>query len=135
MGWGWGWIGRWGKREIKYLSLHRHRHHRNDSCIQMGSNESHFNVSLIARDKVTRQCPQTTTFLKRKESHKCFINCERQTPPPPPPQKKKKEARRQCRQTTTFLKRKESHKCFVNCEGQSQKTVSTNHNLQSSGAV
>ena len=28
----------------------------------------HFNVSLIVRDKVTRQCPQTTTFLKRKES-------------------------------------------------------------------
>ena len=26
-----------------------------------------FNVLLIVRDKVTRQCPQTTTFLKRKE--------------------------------------------------------------------
>ena len=34
----------------------------------MGSDESHFNVSLIVRDKVTRQCPQTTTLLKRKES-------------------------------------------------------------------
>ena len=34
----------------------------------MGSDESHFNVSLIVRDKVTRPCPQTTTFLKRKES-------------------------------------------------------------------
>ena len=29
-------------------------------CIKMGSDESHFNVSLIMRDKVTRQCPQTT---------------------------------------------------------------------------
>ena len=29
---------------------------------------SHFNVLLIVRDKVTRQCSQTTTFLKRKES-------------------------------------------------------------------
>ena len=38
------------------------------TCIKMGSDESHFNVSLIVRDKVTRQCPQTTTFLKRKES-------------------------------------------------------------------
>ena len=37
-------------------------------CIKMGSDESHFNVSLTVRDKVTRQCPQTTTFLKRKES-------------------------------------------------------------------
>jgi len=33
----------------------------------MGNDESRFNVSLIVRDKVTRQCPQTTTFLKRKE--------------------------------------------------------------------
>ena len=28
----------------------------------MGSDERHFNVSLIMRDKVTKQCPQTTTF-------------------------------------------------------------------------
>ena len=38
------------------------------TCIKMGSDESHFNVSLIVRDKVTRPCPQTTTFLKRKQS-------------------------------------------------------------------
>ena len=56
----------WGKREIIYLSLHCH--HQHDSCFKMGSDESHFDVSLIARDKVTVQCPQTTTFLKRKES-------------------------------------------------------------------
>ena len=31
------------------------------------SDESHFNVSLIVRDKVTRQCPQTTTFEERGE--------------------------------------------------------------------
>ena len=42
-------------------------HHRNDSCIKMGSDESHFNVSLIVRDKVTRQCPQTTTFDEKGE--------------------------------------------------------------------
>ena len=46
---------------IIYLSLHCH--HQNDSCIKMGSDESRFNVSLIARDKVTRHC-----VLKRKES-------------------------------------------------------------------
>ena len=39
----------------------------NDFCIKMGSDESHFNVSLVVRDKVARRCPQTTTFLKRKE--------------------------------------------------------------------
>ena len=34
-----------------YLSLHCH--HQNDSCIQIGSDESHFSVSLglIVRDK------------------------------------------------------------------------------------
>ena len=56
----------WGKREIIYLSLHCHD--QNDSCIKMGRDESHYKVSLIVRDKVTRQCPQTTTFLKRKEN-------------------------------------------------------------------
>ena len=54
-----------GKREITYLSLYCH--HQNDSC-RMGSDESHLNDSLIVRDKVTRLCPKTTTFLKRKES-------------------------------------------------------------------
>ena len=32
------------KREIIYLSLNCH--HQNDSCIKMGSDESHFNVSV-----------------------------------------------------------------------------------------
>ena len=35
------------------------------TCIKMGSDESHFNVSLIVRDKVKRQCPQTTTFKEK----------------------------------------------------------------------
>ena len=35
--------------------------------IKMGSDESHFNVSLIVRDKVTRQCQQTTTFEVKGE--------------------------------------------------------------------
>ena len=33
----------------------------------MASDESHSNVSLSVGDKVTRQCPQTTTFLQRRE--------------------------------------------------------------------
>ena len=37
------------------------------TCIKMGSDESHFNVSLIVRDIVTRQCPQTTTFEEKGE--------------------------------------------------------------------
>ena len=42
-------------------------HHQNDSCIKMGSDESHFNVSLIVSDKVTRLCPQTTAFEVKGE--------------------------------------------------------------------
>ena len=43
-------------------------HRQNDCCIKMGSNyESHFNVSSIVRDKVTRQCPQTTTSEEKGE--------------------------------------------------------------------
>ena len=37
------------------------------TCIRMGSDESHFNVSLTVRDKVTRQCPQTTTTEEKGE--------------------------------------------------------------------
>ena len=42
---------RWGNRETMPNAT---RHHHNDSCIKMGSDESHFNVSLIVRGKVTK---------------------------------------------------------------------------------
>ena len=48
-----------------YLSLNCH--HQNVTCIKMGSDESHFNVSLIVENKVTRQCPQTTTSEEKGE--------------------------------------------------------------------
>ena len=61
--------GRGGGGEIINLSLHCH--HQNDSCIKMGSDECHFNVSLIiVKDKVTRQCPQTTTFEEKGEPNR-----------------------------------------------------------------
>ena len=37
------------------------------TCIKMGSDEIHFKVSLIVRDKVTRPCSQTTTFEEKGE--------------------------------------------------------------------
>ena len=37
------------------------------TCIKMGSHESHFNVSLIVRDKVIRWCPQITSFEEKEE--------------------------------------------------------------------
>ena len=58
-----------GEREIIYLSLHCH--HQNDLYIKVGSDERHFDVSLIMTDKVTSQCPQTTTF-EEKESRSGF---------------------------------------------------------------
>ena len=54
-------VWRWGEREII------HCHHQNDSCIKMGSDESHFSVSLIVKDSVHRPQP-----LKRKESRSGF---------------------------------------------------------------
>ena len=36
--------------------------------LKMGSDESHFNVAIMVRYKVTRQRSQTTTLLKRKDS-------------------------------------------------------------------
>ena len=46
------------------------------------TDESHFNVSLIVRDKVTRQCPQTTTFEEKGEPKmmmmkSCFTSTEK----------------------------------------------------------
>ena len=37
------------KREIIQAYLSLHCHHQNDSCIKMGSDESHFNVSLTSK--------------------------------------------------------------------------------------
>ena len=34
----------------------------------MGSDESHFNVWLIVRDKITRQCPKTTSFWRERRA-------------------------------------------------------------------
>ena len=54
-----------------YLLLHCH--HQNDSCIKMGSDESHsVNVSLIVRDKVTRQRPQNHNLFEEKGEPKRY---------------------------------------------------------------
>ena len=57
----------WGVGGKRVYTLSLHCHHQNDSCIKVGSDENHFNVSLTVRDKVTRQCPQTTTFEEKGE--------------------------------------------------------------------
>ena len=62
-------MGGGGGREIIYLSLHCH--HQNDSCIKMDNDESHFNVSLIVRDKV-KDSGHRPQLLKRKENRSRF---------------------------------------------------------------
>ena len=37
------------------------------TSIKVGSDESHFNVSLTARDKSHKDCPQTTTCEEKGE--------------------------------------------------------------------
>ena len=64
---GGGGAWKWGKRDMIKLSLNCH--HPNDSRIKIGSDESHFNVTLIMTDKVTRQ---TTTFEEKGESRSRF---------------------------------------------------------------
>ena len=73
--------GERGPREIIYLSLHCL--HQNDFCIKVGNDESHFNVSLIVRDKVTRQCPQTTNFEVKGEPKQIRIDVPLLTSLPP----------------------------------------------------
>ena len=49
---GWDRDPKSGRSRRLYLTLHCH--HQNDSCVRMGSGESHFKVLLIMRDKVTQ---------------------------------------------------------------------------------
>ena len=55
-----------GEREIIYLSLHCH--HQNKSALRWAAMRAILMFQLEVMDKVIGQCPQTTTFLKRKES-------------------------------------------------------------------
>ena len=53
-----------GEREIIYLSLHCH--HQNDSCMMMGSDESHFIVS-VGSDGQSHKTVSTNHNLFRTE--------------------------------------------------------------------
>ena len=55
------------ERERLYTYRYTVDHHQNDFCTKVGSEESHFNVSLTVRDKVTRQGLQTTTSEEKGE--------------------------------------------------------------------
>ena len=51
----WG-LGVWGRLYTYHYT-----------CIKMGNDKSHFSVSLIVRDSVTKQCPQTIMFKEKGE--------------------------------------------------------------------
>ena len=51
-----------GKREI----ISRHCHHQNDSCIKVGSDESHFNVS-VGSDGQSRRTVSTNHNLSEEK--------------------------------------------------------------------
>ena len=53
------------------------------TCIKMGSDESHFDVSLIVTDKVRRQRPETTTFEEIGEPERYRTEVLPLTSPPP----------------------------------------------------
>ena len=61
-------VWRWGKREIIYLSLHCH--HQNDSCIKMGSDESHFNVSVGSDGQSHKTVSTNHNFFEEKREPK-----------------------------------------------------------------
>ena len=54
-----------GRRRL-YIPIATLSSIRTTPALKMGSFESHFSVSLIVRDKVTRQCPQTTAFFEKR---------------------------------------------------------------------
>ena len=63
-------VGRWGEREIIYLSLHYH--HQKDFCIKMGSDESHFNVSVGSDGQSHRTVSTNHNFVEEKGEPKRY---------------------------------------------------------------
>ena len=59
-----------GEREIIYLS--RHCHHQNDFCIKMGSDESHFNVSVGSDGKSHRTVSTNQNLFEEKGAAKRY---------------------------------------------------------------
>ena len=58
--------------EGEYIYTYRYTVTTRMTCIKMGSDESHFNVSLIVRDTVSQAIVHRPQFLKRKEMRSGF---------------------------------------------------------------
>ena len=57
-------------KEIIYLSLHCH--HQNDFCIKMGSDESHFNVSVESDGQSHKTVSTNHNFVEEKGEPKRY---------------------------------------------------------------
>ena len=57
-------VWRWREREI--IDLSRHCHHQNDSSIEIGSDESHFNVSVGSDGQSHRTVPTNHNLFEEK---------------------------------------------------------------------
>ena len=58
--------------ERERVYTHRYTVTTRMTCIKMGSDESHFNVSLIVRNKVTRPCPTNHNLSEEKGEPKRY---------------------------------------------------------------
>ena len=67
-----GGYGGGGSREIIYLSLHCHR--QNDSCIKMGSDVSHFNVSVGSGGRSQRPVSTDRNLFRRERRAEAVPN-------------------------------------------------------------
>ena len=63
-------LWRWGEREPIYLSLHCH--HQNDFCIKMGSDESHFNVTVESDGQSHKTVPTNHNLSEEKGEPKRY---------------------------------------------------------------
>ena len=61
-----------GERVIRYLSLHCH--HQNDFCIKMGSDESHFNVSVGSDGQSHRTVSTNHNLFEEKDDDEVMLN-------------------------------------------------------------
>ena len=67
MGYGGG-----GRGRLSFLDISLHCHHQNDSCIKMGSDESHFNVSIGSDGQSHRTVSTNHNFSEEKGEPKRY---------------------------------------------------------------
>ena len=65
-------VWRWGEKDTIYIYLLLHCHHQNDFCIKMGSEESHFNVSVGSDEQSHRTVSTNHSLFEEKGEPKRY---------------------------------------------------------------